>query len=192
LAPDQLGRHRAVPVRQQVGVGEPGRERVDGHVAPAQLAGQHPDELLDGALGAQVERGLGEEHLRAAGGRGDDPATVTDPQRRLPHGEERALHVGREQEVVVLLRALHHRLDHHVRRVRHDDVQRAQGSLGPVEQPGHLGRAGQVGPERDRGAALVPDHGDHLVRELLVLQVAHRHRGTPGGQPERDRPADPA
>src|SRR5690606_3514225 len=51
-------------------------------------------------------------------------------------------------------------------------------------------RVGDVGAERDRGAALLLDAAHHLLRPLRRSVVGQRHHGPVGGQPLRDRGAD--
>src|SRR5206468_12195127 len=68
---------------QHLRVGEARREDVDGHVARPQLARERPRELLDRALAAEIEPGVGHVHPSATAGDDDDAAAVADATARL-------------------------------------------------------------------------------------------------------------
>ncbi|ESX10154.1 hypothetical protein X768_16080 [Mesorhizobium sp. LSJC265A00] len=90
--------------------------------------------MFDGALAAEIERRLREEHLGAAGGDRDDAAAVSHTARCFLKHEERALGIGAEDMVEIGFGCLGQRLDDGDADIGNHDVDRAELTLSLVKQ----------------------------------------------------------
>jgi DNA topoisomerase IB len=137
------------------------RHRVDRDVPGAQLAGQHPGQLVQPGLGRGVGVGGHRRHLKAVDAADvDDPGRVVGRGRRLeqrqerPDQEERRLQVEADQLVPGRLGVLGQRRPPGRAGVVDQDVHPRLRPADHLGQPLALGLGGQVGGHRDHPAEL--------------------------------------
>jgi hypothetical protein len=125
---------RPIALWQQLRVGVARRNGIHCDTALTDLTCKHSYELLHGGLATEIQRSLSHQHLRAAGGGGNNTAAFAHPACSFLKRHERALRVDGEDVIEIRFGEFNHRSNSGDGCVRNHDIEPTKRILRQIEQ----------------------------------------------------------